>query len=222
MISILFITFHDRACPLVTVTQRFRQKDDVTAKGGSALVSSLAPPSAAYLLCRDRVWCPASPPRPRNCRCLHTDGPSGSSQRRWTLNTTRAHNMRTRFVCSVLAPCCADRPLLSPLNFLSSRRSWSSNSRSNCICSIWASIRSLVVSHTSSTSRRSGAGLRAKREGSVVRSGLFGGKIKSVSTHCVSGGRPPSSSSSCLASCSLITSVREQDGAAGAADPHGL
>lgn len=156
--------------PLLTVTQHFRQKDDVTLntlKGGSALpvALSLAPP--AYLLCRGRVWCLASPPRPRSCRCLHTDGPSGSSQRRWTLNTTQEHNMRTRFVCPILveAPrfCLdADRPLLSPLNFLSSRRSWSSNSRSNCICSIWASIRSLVVLHTSSTSRRSGAGLRGR------------------------------------------------------------
>lgn len=44
-------------------------------------------------------------------------------------------------------------PLLSPLNFFSSRRSWSSNSRSYCICSIWASIRSLAVSQPSPDKR---------------------------------------------------------------------
>lgn len=59
------------------------------------------------------------------------------------------HRASTRFL-----------PLLSPLNFFSSRRSWSSNSRSNCICSICASIRSLLVSQTSSDSKRSAAGLR--------------------------------------------------------------
>lgn len=45
--------------------------------------------TACYQLCRGRVWCPASRPRPRNCHCLHTDGPSGSSQRRWRLETKK-------------------------------------------------------------------------------------------------------------------------------------
>lgn len=38
-----------------------------------------------YLPCRGRAWCPASPPRPRSCRCPRKDEPCGSSQRRWTL-----------------------------------------------------------------------------------------------------------------------------------------
>lgn len=45
--------------------------------------------------------------------------------------------------------CQSDRglvPLLSPLNFFSSRLSCASYSLSNSICSIWASIRSLEVS----------------------------------------------------------------------------
>lgn len=55
-------------------------------------------------------------------------------------------------------------PLLSPLNFFSSRRSWSSNSRSNCICSICASIRSLLVSQSSSDSNTSAVELRDQRK----------------------------------------------------------
>lgn len=44
----------------------------------------------------------------------------------------------------------ASLPLLSPLYFRSSLRSWVSHSRSYCICSIWASTRSLLVSGPSS------------------------------------------------------------------------
>lgn len=45
--------------------------------------------TACYQLCRGRVSCPASRPRPPNCHCLHTGGPSGSSQRRWRLETQK-------------------------------------------------------------------------------------------------------------------------------------
>lgn len=43
-----------------------------------------------------------------------------------------------------------------------------------------------------------------------------------LQTDSVSAGKALSSSSICLASCSLITSAREQAGGAGAAEPHGL
>ena len=55
---------------------------------------ALTPPwtGCCYLACRGHPGCPASPPRPRSCRCRRRAGPCGSSQRRWTLDTnTRAH-----------------------------------------------------------------------------------------------------------------------------------
>lgn len=117
-------------------------------------------------------------------------------------------------------------PLLSPLNFLSSRRSWSSNSRSNCICSIWASMRSLVVSDASLAGSRSGAGLAGRNR---AESGMWGGWVRksqrSGGAHKEGEGKLSlpltSSSCSCLASSSLMTSARGGGGATGVTNPQG-
>lgn len=114
--------------------------------------SQLCPENKQHLVCRDRRECPASQPRPQSCHCLQRDELSDSFQMKWKLKGKNGCCFIQECIQAFPTTqwqCQSDRglvPLLSPLNFFSSRLSCASYSLSNSICSIWASIRSLEVS----------------------------------------------------------------------------